>query len=70
MKEYKKNGNTDDIKDILKIRLHMWDVRKNYPKNETDTVSQFAENKKIQQSMCYIVKQNLRKENTLLEVVT
>ena len=70
MKEYKKNGNTDDIKDILKSRLHMWDVRKNYPKNETDTVSQFAENKKIQQSMCYIVKQNLRKENTLLEVVT
>ena len=70
MKEYKKNGNTDDIKDILKIRLHMWDVRKNYPKNDTDTVSQFAENKKIQQSMCYIVKQNLRKENTLLEVVT
>ena len=70
MKEYKKNGNTDDIKDILKIRLHMWDVRKKYPKNETDTVSQFAENKKIQQSMCYIVKQNLRKENTLLEVVT
>ena len=27
-----KNGNTDEIKDILKIRFHMWDVRKNYPK--------------------------------------
>ena len=39
MKEYIKNGNTDDIKDIqiyryiLKIRLHMWNVKKNYPKN-------------------------------------
>ena len=33
-----RNGNTDDIKDILKIRLHMWEVRKNYPKNNTDTI--------------------------------
>ena len=38
MKEYIKNGNTDDIKDILKIRLHIRDVRKNYPKNDTDTI--------------------------------
>ena len=37
MKEYVKKGNTDDIKDILKIKLHMWDVKKNYPKNDTDT---------------------------------
>ena len=29
MKEYIKNGNTDDIKDISKIRLDMWDVKKN-----------------------------------------
>ena len=29
--------------------------------------AQFAEKKKIQQSKCQIVKQNLRKENTLLE---
>ena len=28
MKEYIKKGNTDDIKDILKIKLHMWDVKK------------------------------------------
>ena len=33
-----RNGNTDDIKDTLKIRLHMWEVRKNYPKNNTDTI--------------------------------
>ena len=29
-----KNGNTDDIKDILKIRLHLWDIKKNYPNND------------------------------------
>ena len=33
-----RNGNTDDIKDTLKIRLHMWEVRKNYPKDNTDTI--------------------------------
>ena len=38
MKEYLKKGNTDDIKDILKIRLHMQDVKKNYLKNDTDTI--------------------------------
>ena len=32
MNEYIRNGNTVDIKDILKIRLHIWDVKKNYPK--------------------------------------
>ena len=37
MKEYIKKGNTDDIKDILKIKLPMWDVKKNYPKNDTNT---------------------------------
>ena len=38
MKKYRKNGNTDDIKDILKIRLYMWDVRKNYRQNDTKTI--------------------------------
>ena len=33
-KEYIKNGNTDDIKDIFKIRLHLWDVKKNYQNND------------------------------------
>ena len=37
MKEHIKKGNTDDIKDILEIRLHMWDVKKNFPENDTDT---------------------------------
>ena len=73
MKEYIKKGDTDDIKDILKIRLHMWDVKKKYPKNYIAIYiqyAQFAEKKTIQHSMCWIVKQNLRKENTQLEVVT
>ena len=38
MKEYLKNGNTDDIKDLLKIKLHMWDVKKNYQKNDAYTI--------------------------------
>ena len=38
MKEYIKNGNTDDIKYIIKIRLHMWNVKMNYPKKDTDTI--------------------------------
>ena len=38
MKGYIKNGKmTDDIKVILKIRLHIWDVKKSYSKNDTDT---------------------------------
>ena len=57
MKEYIKNGNKDDIKDILKIRLHMWVVRKNYPKNDTDTICPILQKKKkIQKIMCWIVK--------------
>ena len=62
MNEYIRNGNTVDIKDILKIRLHIWDVKKNYPKKIAE--------KKIQDSMCSLGKWNLRKKNTLLEVVT
>ena len=45
MKENIKNGNTDEIKDILKIRLHMWELRKNYPKNDTDTTCPICRNK-------------------------
>ena len=33
-----RKSSTDDIKNILKIRLHMWDVKTNYPKNDTDTI--------------------------------
>ena len=56
MKEYMKNGNAEEVKDILKIRLHMSEVRKNYPKMIQIQYAQFAEKKKIQQSMCWIVK--------------
>ena len=54
---YLKNGNTVDIKDILKIRLHMWVVKKKTTQKITHVrYAQFAEKKKIQQSMCYIAK--------------
>ena len=36
MKEYIKNSNTDDIKDILKIRLHIWNVKKITNQNMTE----------------------------------
>ena len=51
MKEYIANVNTDGIKNILKIRLHMWDVKKNYPKNDKSGICPIAEKKKIQQGM-------------------
>ena len=40
-----RNGNTDDIKDILKIRLHMWDVKKKYSKNDKNTICPICKNK-------------------------
>ena len=51
MKEYITNVNTDDIKNILKIQLHTWDVKKNYPKNGKNRICPIAEKKKIQQGM-------------------
>ena len=51
MKEYIKNDNADDTKDILKIRLNMWDVEKNYPKMTQIQYAQYAEKKKIQKSV-------------------
>ena len=50
MKEYIKNGNTFDIKDILTIRSHLWDVKKATPKMNKIQYVQFAENK-IKQKM-------------------
>ena len=38
IKEYIKNGKKDDTKDMLKVRLHMQYVKKNYPKNVTCTI--------------------------------
>ena len=59
MKEHIKKGNTDDLKDILKIRLHMWDVEKNYSRNDTDTICSICrkeEDTTAVHSMCWIVK--------------
>ena len=38
MKEQMKHGNTHAVKGIMKIRLHMWNVKKNHPKNDPDTI--------------------------------
>ena len=46
MKEYIKNIYTGDIKDIFKIGLRMWDVKKNYPKNDTDTICPICRKKR------------------------
>ena len=40
-----KNGNINDIKDILKIRLHtMWDVKQNNLENGEDTICPIGQN--------------------------
>ena len=36
-KEYITACDSDLVKDIIKIRLHMWELKKNYPKEEEDT---------------------------------
>ena len=51
MKEYIRNDNIDDIKDILKIRLHMWYVKQNCQKMAKIQYVQFTEKKQIQQSI-------------------
>ena len=47
MKEYIRNDNIDDIKDILKIRLHMWYVKQNCQKMAKIQYVQFTEKKHI-----------------------
>ena len=36
MKEYIRKSYRDDTKDIIKIRLHMWEVKVNYKKDDED----------------------------------
>ena len=36
-KEYITTCDIDLVKDIIKIRLHMWELKKNYPREEEDT---------------------------------
>ena len=35
-KEYMAMCDSDLVKDIIKIRQHMWELRKNYPREEKD----------------------------------
>ena len=36
-KEYITTCDSDLVKDIIKIRLHMWELKKNYQREEEDT---------------------------------
>ena len=36
-KEYITTCDSDLVKKIIKIRLHMWELKKSYPKEEEDT---------------------------------
>ena len=36
-KEYTKTCHSDPVKEIVKIRLHMWELKKNYPREEEDS---------------------------------
>ena len=36
-KEYTKTCDSDPVKEIVKIRLHMWELKKNYPREEEDS---------------------------------
>ena len=36
-KEYLTTCDSDLVKDIIKIRLHIWELKKNYPREEEDT---------------------------------
>ena len=48
----------------------MWDVKMNYPKNDTDTICLIF--RKEEDTTKYVLdcEVNLRKEDTLLEIVT
>ena len=36
-KQHIKNCESNSIKDVIKIRLHMWNTKCNYERNESDT---------------------------------
>ena len=49
-KEYTKTCDSDLVKEIVKIRLHMWELKKNYPREEEDSKCN-AIKRKTQQNM-------------------
>ena len=51
-KEYITTCDSDLLKDIMKIRLHMWELKKNYPREEEDTkYALYAIKRKTQQNV-------------------
>ena len=47
-KEYIATCNSDLVKNIIKIRLHMWELKKNYPREEVDKIDGSKEHRKEQ----------------------
>ena len=43
---------SDTIKNVIKIRLHMWQVNYNYKRDNTDTKCQLCKNSEGTNSMC------------------
>ena len=59
------------FQDVVKIRLHMWQVNCNYKRDNTDTNVHYVKNQNTLQNMCWNVKkltsshllQNPKREN-------
>ena len=45
-KQYIKRCESNTIKDSMKIRLHMWNTKCNYNRNESDTICPFCRTEK------------------------
>ena len=45
-------GRKKYLQDVIKIRLHMWQVNSNYKRDNSDTKCPLCKNQKTLQSMC------------------
>ena len=50
-KEYIATCDSDLVKDIIKIRLHMWKLKKNYPRKKRTCNAPYGIKRKTQQNM-------------------
>ena len=56
-KEYIRTCDNDLVKDTIKIRLHMWGLKKNYPREEEDTKCPICNQKEDKLNMYQSAKQ-------------
>ena len=50
-KEYIATYDSDLVKGIVKIRLHRWELKKNYPREEEDMKPPYTIKRKTQQNL-------------------